>query len=116
MNDGLNIHPDKRKIHSLHLWVDADFAGVWARRTLEIYLTLDWESVPYPASLVFVIVGAIPTFWSSDLQSETALSTMEAEYNCPLHQSAYSPSPSIDEDVCRRKDPFRSKVEHKPRL
>jgi hypothetical protein len=38
MNDGLNIHPDKRKIHSLHLWVEADFAGVWARRTLEILL------------------------------------------------------------------------------
>jgi hypothetical protein len=36
MNDGLNIHPDKRKIYSLHLWVDADFAGVWARRTVEI--------------------------------------------------------------------------------
>jgi hypothetical protein len=74
MNDGLRIRPDKRKLHSLHLWADADFAGVWGKEDPQ-----DPTCVRSRTG-VLVTLGDTPVFWSSKLQSKTALSTMEAEY------------------------------------
>ena len=59
---------------TLDCWADADFAGCWKRSDPD-----DPKSVKSRTGFV-VTLGGIPVSWHSKLQSETALSTMEAEY------------------------------------
>ena len=55
-------------------FVDADFAGLWGYED-----ELDPTSVKSRSGFLFML-GGCPISWSSRLQSEIALSTMEAEY------------------------------------
>ena len=69
---GMVIKPDERL--GLDLYADADFAGLFQVEDPE-----DPVSVKSRTGWV-VTFGGIPVTWSSKLQSEIALSTMEAEY------------------------------------
>jgi hypothetical protein len=70
---GLILKPSKHL--SMDAYVDADFAGLWG-----------YEDKQNPVSVKsrsgFVIcVSNCPVIWTSKLQTDIALSTMEAEYN-----------------------------------
>ena len=69
---GMIIKPDHNL--ALDLYADADFAGLFQSEDPE-----DPVSVKSRTGWV-VTLGGIPVTWSSKLQSEIALSTMEAEY------------------------------------
>ena len=58
----------------IEVYVDADFAGLWMHET-----ALDPNSVLSRTGYVILLFGC-PLFWHSKLQSEIALSTMEAKY------------------------------------
>ena len=66
------IKPDKEL--GLDLYADADFAGIFTVENPE-----DPVSVKSRTGWVMTL-GGVPVAWSSKLQSEIALSTMEAEY------------------------------------
>ena len=60
---------------SFDCYVDADFCGLWNRRTAHL------DPVTAKSRTGFVIRFAdCPLTWGSKLQTETALSTTEAEY------------------------------------
>ena len=72
MNQGMIINPTEDL--SLDLYADADFAGLYNAEDVE-----DPVSVKSRTGWVMTL-GNIPVTWASKLQSEIALSTMEAEY------------------------------------
>ena len=59
---------------SLDCWCDADFAGLW-----KVEESQDPISVKSRTGFIFTL-GSCPILWASKLQTEIALSTMEAEY------------------------------------
>ena len=59
---------------SLDCWCDADFAGLW-----KVEQPDDPISVKSRTGFIFTL-GSCPILWTSKLQTEIALSTMEAEY------------------------------------
>ena len=71
MDDGLIIDPQGSM--SSDLWVDSDFAGNCVRTDND-----DPSSVRSRTGFV-VTFGSVPLLWSSVIQSEIAMSTMEAE-------------------------------------
>ena len=58
----------------LDCYVDADFAGVWGHED-----SSDQASVKSRTGY-YMLLGNVPVLWASKLQTEIALSTMEAEY------------------------------------
>ncbi len=69
---GLTFRPDTNV--KLDCYVDADFAGLWGHEDDQ-----DPVCVKSRTGFVFTIAGC-PVHWSSKLQTEIALSTLEAEY------------------------------------
>ena len=69
---GMVIHPNSKL--GLKLYADADFAGLFAVEDKE-----DPICVKSRTGWVLTL-GGVPVTWSSKLQTEIALSTMEAEY------------------------------------
>ncbi len=63
-----------QKALSLEMFADADFAGLWNAE-----LPDDPTSVRSRTGFV-ITLGGVPLVWGSRLQTEIALSTMEAEY------------------------------------
>jgi len=61
--------------HSLDCWVDADFAGNWAKDCDP----LDIDNVRSRSGYIVDYAG-VPLVWHSKLQGEIALSTTEAEF------------------------------------
>ena len=59
---------------TLDCYADADFAGLFSSSDPD-----DPKSVESRSGFILITLGKIPVSWSSKLQSETALSTMEAE-------------------------------------
>ena len=70
---GLTLRPDSEM--GIDCYVDADFAGLWGFEDPQ-----DATSVKSRTGFVLCIAGC-PVVWASKLQSDIALSTMEAEYN-----------------------------------
>ncbi len=72
MDKGLMLDPS----HDLHLdcYPDADFAGLWNHEKSD-----DPHCVRSRTGYVITLAGC-PVLWASKLQTEIALSTMEAEY------------------------------------
>ena len=70
---GLEMTPDKSNL-KLNLYADADFAGLFNSEDC-----MDPISVKSRTGILLNF-GKVPIFWSSKLQSEIALSTLEAEY------------------------------------
>ena len=72
MDKGMIIDP--KGSMKLNCYVDADFAGLWGHED-------DQDPVCVKSRTGYVItLGACPLLWVSKLQTEIALSTMEAEY------------------------------------
>ena len=72
MDKGLEFVPSKEM--ELDLYVDADFAGLWNYEP-------DQDPVCVKSRTGYVItLGGCPVTWVSKLQTEIALSTLEAEY------------------------------------
>jgi hypothetical protein len=72
MGKGLEFTPSKAM--ELDLYVDADFAGLWNYEP-------DQDPVCVKSRTGYVItLGGCPVIWVSKLQTEIALSTLEAEY------------------------------------
>ncbi|MGH3053371.1 MAG: Ty1/Copia family ribonuclease HI, partial [Gaiellaceae bacterium] len=70
--EGLILEPSGTLSVDCH--VDADFAGLWKRED-------DQDPLCVKSRTGYVIsIGGCPLTWTSKLQSEIALSTMEAEY------------------------------------
>ena len=72
---GLVLRPNNVEELAIDVFVDADFAGMWG-----------YEDKDNPVSVKsrtgFVIfIANCPVIWASKLQTDIALSTMEAEYN-----------------------------------
>jgi len=63
------------KTHSIDCWVDADFAGNWAKECDPI----DVDNVRSRSGYIIDYAG-VPLIWHSKLQGEIALSTTEAEF------------------------------------
>ena len=55
-------------------YVDADFAGLWGVENPESPISVKSRSG------WVIMVGGCPVIWASKMQTETALSTMQAEY------------------------------------
>ena len=70
---GLIMKPHKDDL-KLDLFADTDFAGLFASEN-----KLDPVSVKSRSGILLTF-GGVPVCWSSKLQSEIALSTLEAEY------------------------------------
>ena len=71
-NQGLMFRPTNNL--SLDCWVDADFAGLWGYED-------DQDPICVRSRTGYVMcLGDCPIHWTSKLQTETALSTTEAEY------------------------------------
>jgi hypothetical protein len=61
--------------HSFQVFVDADFCGLWDKEQAEEH------PITAKSRTGFVITyGSCPIIWASQLQTEIALSTTEAEY------------------------------------
>ena len=71
-DQGLKLKPSKDL--NLDCFVDADFAGIWGNEDPQ-----DPSSVRSRTGFL-ISLGGSPVTWSSKLQTEIALSTMEAEY------------------------------------
>jgi len=69
---GITVNPTDN--HFLQCYVDADFCGLWTKDTAD-----DPSSVRSRTGYVLMFCG-IPLLWVSKLQTEVALSTVEAEY------------------------------------
>jgi hypothetical protein len=69
---GLILKPNK---HSFEVYADADFSGLWDKDT-----AMDDPSTAKSRSGYVILYAGCPILWTSRLQSETALSTTEAEY------------------------------------
>ena len=72
-SDGLILRPSKDM--KIDCFVDADFAGLWGAESPH-------DSTSVKSRTGYVInLAECPVIWVSKLQSDIALSTMEAEYN-----------------------------------
>jgi len=71
-NTGLSMWPNN---NPLELWCNADFCGNWNQATAGI----DRSTTKSRTRFIFTYAGC-PITWSSKMQKETALSTMEAEF------------------------------------
>ncbi len=72
LGEGLEFTPTKAI--EMDLYLDADFAGLWSYEH-------DQDPVCVKSRTGFVItLGTCPVMWVSKLQTEIALSTLEAEY------------------------------------
>jgi hypothetical protein len=69
---GLILKPNP---HSFEVYADADFSGLWDKET-----AMDDPSTAKSRSGYVILYAGCPILWTSRLQSETALSTTEAEY------------------------------------
>lgn len=58
----------------LDCYVDADFAGIWGHENANDQVSVKSRTGYY------MLLGNVPVLWASKLQTEIALSTMEAEY------------------------------------
>ena len=59
---------------NIEMFVDADFAGLWSYKNPD-------DPICVRSRTGFVLlIGGCPVIWTSKLQTETALSTMQAEY------------------------------------
>jgi hypothetical protein len=72
IDKGIVMRPTE---HSLKVWVDADFAGLWDKET-----AADAPITSKSRTGYVVTYGDCPIIWTSQLQTEIALSTTEAEY------------------------------------
>jgi hypothetical protein len=72
LDDGLIIQPTQEL--SVDCYVDADFAGLWGTENKQ-----DPSCVKSRTGFVLLVAGC-PVAWVSKLQTEIALSTLEAEY------------------------------------
>jgi hypothetical protein len=71
--EGFLINPDRSRLN-LDCYVDSDFAGLWGHED-------DQDPVSTRSRTGFIVtLGGVPVTWVSKLQTETSLSTMEAEY------------------------------------
>jgi hypothetical protein len=61
--------------HSFEVWVDADFCGLWNRDT-----AIDDPATAKSRTGLVVTYAGCPITWASQLQTEVAQSTTEAEY------------------------------------
>ena len=59
---------------SLELWCDADFSGNWKADTVHI------DRTTAKSRTESVIISGCPMTWASKMQTETDLSTTEAEF------------------------------------
>ena len=71
-NKGMILKPDQNL--DIDLYVDADFAGLWGSEPPD-----SPNSVKSRSGWV-ILIGGCPVLWASKIQTETALSTMQAEY------------------------------------
>ncbi len=72
MTRGLILHPSNEL--KIDCYPDADFAGLWTRDKVDDpHCVRSWTGY-------VICVSDCPVLWTSKLQSEIALSTMEAEY------------------------------------
>ena len=69
---GLTIEPDDSK--GLEVFVDSDFAGLWDRNDT------DNRDTARSRHGYIIMYNRVPIIWKSQLQSEIAMSTTEAEY------------------------------------
>lgn len=72
LDDGLILNPSQEL--AVDCYADADFAGLWGSENAQ-----DPTCVKSRTGYVLVVAGC-PVTWVSKLQTEIALSTMEAEY------------------------------------
>ena len=81
---------------AIDMYVDADFAGLWGIEDPD-----DPTSVKSRTGFV-IMIGGCPVLWSSKLQSEIALSTMQAEYIAlSMAMRDLLPFKDLVEEVCR---------------
>ena len=93
MTRGLILHPSNEL--KIDCYPDADFAGLWTRDKVD-----DPHCVRSQTGYV-ICVSDCPVLWTRELQSEIALSTMEAEY-VALSSSCRDLFPLIDitQEIC----------------
>jgi hypothetical protein len=72
INDGIIFRPTQ---HSFEVWADADFCGLWDKHT-----AIDDPTTAKSRTGYVVKYGGCPIIWASQLQTEIAQSTTEAEY------------------------------------
>ena len=72
VNRSLTIEPDDTK--GLEVFVDSDFAGLWDR------IDIDNRDTARSRHGYIIMYNRVPIIWKSQLQSEIAMSTTEAEY------------------------------------
>ena len=72
VNRGITIEPDDSK--GLEVFVDSDFAGLWDRTDT------DNRDTARSRHGYIIMYNRVPIVWKSQLQSEIAMSTTEAEY------------------------------------
>jgi Reverse transcriptase (RNA-dependent DNA polymerase) len=72
VNKGIILDPTE---HSFEVYVDADFGGLWDREIAEDSPITSKSRTGY-----VVMYAGCPIIWGSQLQTEIALSTTEAEY------------------------------------
>ena len=99
-SDGLILRPSKDM--KIDCFVDADFAGLWGAESPH-----DSKSVKSRTGYV-INLAECPVIWVSKLQSDIALSTMEAEYNAlsmamkdllPLQRLVHTVAGAVSLDV-----------------
>ena len=73
LNEGLILQPSGEL--NLDVYVDADFAGLWPHED-----KLDPTCVKSRTGFI-ICISNCPVIWTSKLQNEISLSTMESEYN-----------------------------------
>jgi len=96
---GLVLAPSS---HSFVVWADADFCGcLWDKGTSVNNVMTSKSRAGY-----VITYANCPILWASKLQTEVALSTMEAEYVC-LSQSLRDTNPlmRLMDEVKSRLDP-----------
>jgi hypothetical protein len=72
VNQGLIFKPTD---HSFKAWADAAFGGLWDKETAAKSPVMAKSRTGY-----LIMYADCPTMWASQLQTEYALSTTEAEY------------------------------------
>jgi hypothetical protein len=72
VNEGITFKPMD---HSFKVWADADFGGLWDKESTE-----DSPITAKSWTGYLITYADCPIMWASQLQTEYALSTTEAEY------------------------------------
>jgi hypothetical protein len=93
-NKGMIMKPNNE--YRLDCYVDSDYAGLWNHEDVH-----DPICVRSRTGFVLTFAG-VPIVWSSKLQTETALSTLEAEYcACSTAVKTLIPTRRMVEEVCQ---------------